>query len=821
MFVLLALLFFVSGATALIYEMLWLKELGLLFGNTSQAAATTLAAFFLGLALGGYYWCKRAQRYACPLRIYGLLELGVACGALGYFVLLRGYAWLYPFIFSYFVDAPGIFLAVKFVLALTLLFPPAYCMGGTLPVVSQFAVRCTDEQGRTVALLYALNTFGAVLGVFLAGFYLPLRLGYTHSYLAAVIITLAVAITAIITGGFPQNRRRVIIDAERAPLSATPVELKALAFISGAVTLALQVLWNHMFAQVLHNSVYTFALVLAVFLFCLALAGAAVNRLLRYDCDAQLLMFAAMSGGALLVSAVPFAFIAWTDGLHFIGGDAGWYAYLKQAALPALAIMGPTLLCIGMVFPLLPKLGEGQGVASGALVGRLLAWNTVGAIIGSLLAGFVLLDVLGLWASIRLCAVIYWLCAAGYWLHRRSDTAGRWLMLPAVGILSAVSLFDTGRLPVVRIDPVTDDESLLQAWESSAGTIAVLRVGEHLKIKVNNYYTLGGTGSYELERLQGYLPVLLHEQPLAVYMLGLGTGISAGGALSYPIETLCITELLRDVSTASELYFGDYNNNLFYDPRVRVIHEDGRNYLRGSNARFDVIVSDLFVPWNTGTGSLYALEHYRTIAERLTAHGLFMQWLPAYQLTDTEFFSIAKTMQQVFPQVTVWRGGFSALTPIIGLLGQKEQVPLSPRAWLFNSAVENNGKPLLSYYVGNLEALREPMRAAQLNSDDYPLIEFTAPVSQRQVKAGSARWLIGEPLLAVMRQLNVKAAYDTYLSLLQKRQRLLPAAGLYLQEAHWFKYAGKLQAAKQRLQLHRDLLDRAENHSPGGLLLGK
>lgn len=810
MFFLLALLFCASGATALIYEVLWLKELGLLFGNTSQAAAATLAAFFLGLGVGGWQWGKRVRHSVYPLRLYGLLELGVVFGALGYFALLHGYAWLYPYLFAYFADTPKVFTVVKFTLSLSLLFPPAYCMGGTLPVVSQFAVRRTGEQGQKVALLYAVNTFGAVLGVFLAGFYLPLRLGYTHSYLAAMLLTLIVAVTAIIAGGAQQNRRSIITVAGEE--GGAPAELKILALISGIISLALQVLWNHMFAQVLHNSVYTFALVLAVFLCCLSLAGAAVNRLLQRDFDAQRVMFAAIAGGALLVSFTPFAFIAWTDGLHFIGGDAGWNDYLRQAALPALLIMGPPLLCLGMVFPLLAELGEGSGIASGALVGRLLGWNTAGAIIGSLLAGFVLLDAVGLWASIRLCAVVYWLCAA-YWLRRFPQAGGRWLLLPACGILLSVSMLDTGRLPVVRFDPVTDGESLLQVWESSEGTVAALRVGEHLKIKVNNYYTLGGTGSYEMERLEGYLPLLLHERPRAVYMLGLGTGISAGGALSYPIETLRVTELLKDVSAASERYFGDYNNNLFYDPRARVIHEDGRNYLRGSGERFDVIISDLFVPWNAGAGNLYALEHYRTVAERLTENGLFMQWLPAYQLTETEFFSIAKTMRQAFPQVTVWRGDFSALTPVIGLLGQKHKTPLSPRAWLFNSKIDSGGKPLLNYYAGNLDALQEQWRAARLNSDDYPLIEFNAPVSQRQVKAGAAQWLIGEPLLAVMRRLNDEAEDDAYLSLLQDRQRLLPIAGLYLQEAHWLHYAGKLQAAKQRLQLHRELLGSAQSSS--------
>lgn len=807
-FILLALLFCASGATALVYEVLWLRELGLLFGNTSHAAAATLAAFFLGLAVGGYQWGKRVQHYAYPLRVYGLLELGVAFCAIGYFGLLQGYAWLYPLLFAYFADTPVVFTLVKFLLALTLLFPPAYFMGGTLPVVSHFAVRRTDELGHKLSLLYALNTLGAVIGVFLAGFYLPVWLGYTYSYIAAMGVTSVIALTAISTGGKQRFQRSE--SASTANNHGISQQLKFLAFISGALTLALQVLWNRMFAQVLQNSVYTFALVLAVFLLCLALAGAMINRLQR-RINSVHLMFAALAFGALLVSTSPFVFLWWTDGLHFIGGNENWQGYLQQTALPALLIMGPPLLSSGMVFPLLAKLGEGQGGHSGVLVGQLLAWNTVGAICGSLLAGFVLLDTIGLWASIRFCAISYWLCA-WYWLGQRRTAEGRWMLAPACGILLAVTLFDTGRLPIVRFDPVADGESLLQVWEGSAGTVAVLRVRDELKIKVNNYYTLGGTASAELERLQGYLPLLLHERPRSVYMLGLGTGISAGGALSYPIETLRVTELLDDVAAASEQYFGEYNNNLFYDPRVRVIREDGRNYLRGSSEHFDVIISDLFVPWNAGTGNLYALEHYQEVAAHLREHGLFMQWLPAYQLTRAEFDSIAKTMLQAFPQVTVWRGDFSALTPIIGLLGQKEKMPLSPQAWLFNNSLNKDHKQFLRYYVGNLNDLRQDLQPVHINSDDYPFIEFNAPVSQRRVKAGDAQWLIGDALLALQQRLNGKAGSDAFLSRVPERQRSLPVAGWHLQQAQWLKYQGQLQAAQRHLQLYSELLDAAQHH---------
>ena len=194
-------LFFLSGVSALIYEVLWLKELGLLFGNTSYAMATTLAAFFMGLAVGGYQWGRRVSANKNPLKLYGLLELSVAGCAAGYFLILKSYALVYPVIFDWFGNERVLFVTVKFMLAILILFPPAYFLGGTLPVISHYVVRHSSQLGQKVSVLYVVNTLGAVSGVFLAGFYLPVVVGYRQSYLMAMSVTVVVALTAVWLSG--------------------------------------------------------------------------------------------------------------------------------------------------------------------------------------------------------------------------------------------------------------------------------------------------------------------------------------------------------------------------------------------------------------------------------------------------------------------------------------------------------------------------------------------------------------------------------------------------------------------------------------------
>ncbi len=794
-FLIALILFFVSGLTALVYEILWLKELRLLFGASSYAVATTLAAFFLGLGFGGEYWGKKNAAHVNPLLLYGLLELGVAFSALGYFLILDLYSALYTPLFSKFGNNRTLFTLIKFAMSLCLLFPPAFFMGGTLPTISQYVVKNNSKLGLNVSLLYAVNTFGAVFGACLAGFFLPKLLGFNNSYWLAISISILIAIIAI-TIAF--RTKPATQKTTKAQLKFVDTRLQIIAFISGFLTLALQVLWNRMFAQVLQNSVYTFALILIVFLFCLALGSLLANRLMRYCQNQQLILFFMLFFGAFLVLISPFAFVYWTDNLHYLGANKGWLAYLLEIASVTLVILGIPLIFLGTVFPLLIKLGENPEASRGFLIGRLAAINTLGAITGSLVAGFVILEYIGLWGGIRLMAVMYFL-TAWFSLSQASPQRPRWFYLPALGILLSVSILDTGKIPVVKIDPVVENESLLEYWEGSSGTVAVIRKKEQLKIKLNNHYTLGGTGSYQLEQREAVLPISVHPQPKSVYHIGLGTGISAGGTLTLPIRRLVVTEINANVITASEKYFGEFLNGLFFDPRVQIVEEDGRNYLRGTNEHFDVIISDLFIPWKAGVGSLYSREHYQIILDRLNHQGLFMQWLPTYQITEQEFNVIANTLLSVFPQVTVWRGDYSPLKPIIGLLAHKEPGQLSPQARI--SRISQEKPLLLSYFVGDLEPFRQTYKQYPINTDDKPFIEFNAPISQRQVKDSRKKWLTGEKLLRYLRK--IAAPQNQFLDALEIHKKQLPEAGLHLHAAQIFRYQGKLKQWKQEMALYK------------------
>ncbi len=338
-----------------------MKELGLLFGNTAHAAAATLAAFFLGLAAGNYTWGQRSERLHRPLRVYALLEAGVALSALLYFVILDVYHFLYASLFTLVGANPYLFLLAKLLLALILLFPPAFFMGGTLPLMSQYLIQHRGTFGRTASALYAINTGGAALGALIAGFYLPPLIGFSRAYLTTVVLTGIVAIVAWGCGRQPVKETSpdplpscVAVEPEiLLPRPLPPGALQGLAFFSGFVTLSLEVLWTRMFSQVLQNSVYTYTLILVTFLLSLALGAVLARGLMRLRLASHGVLSVLLVVAALLIALSPFGFTWLTEGLRYIGRQENWEAYIARVFWSAGLVMGIPGIVLGSILPFL------------------------------------------------------------------------------------------------------------------------------------------------------------------------------------------------------------------------------------------------------------------------------------------------------------------------------------------------------------------------------------------------------------------------------------------------------------------------------------
>ena len=795
-------LFFLSGVSGLVFEVLWLRELGLVFGNTAHAVAIAVAAFFAGLSVGGFVWGRRAARAADPLLGYAVLELGVGASALLALALVR----LYYGAYATMVGALGFgapLLAAKALLSTLVLFPPAFFMGGTLPFLAQYVVRAPARLGSTGGALYAINTAGAALGALAGGFYLPRQFGYATSYAIAMTLAWTAGLGALALRWW----RRVLSHAAETPLRDVEPAGRdlprmrwpiVLAGVSGFGALALEVLWTRLLAQVLNNSVYAFAAVLATYLVTLAIGALIASLLSRMRADPGRVTIVLLALAAGAVAATPPLFVTVTHGLAYVTGEH-WSAYLRAVFTAAALLMLVPGILAGSIFPCLFRAVQHAPERTGRLLGRLAGVNALGAIAGALVAGFMLLDAIGLQRALSFIALVY--AIAGLALATRH--ARSLVVLPAAGIALTLTIAAVVPLPVARLRGA---EVLHAVYEGSGGTVAVVRSGDNLVMRLNNHYLLGDTRSALVEAAQAHVPLLLHPAPRDVFFLGLGTGITAGASLDHSVGRVVVAELLGEVVHAARSHFSPQTNGLFTDVRAKVVVEDGRSYLAGTREHFDVIVGDLFTPWHAGTAALYTAEHFYTVRSRLKPGGIFAQWLPLYQLSEREFLIIARTMSAVFPTVTLWRGDFSPSAPIVALVGRTNDAPLD------HETLERNVARLMTvapgdarardhmaglFYAGALEPALETRSDIPLNTDDRPVIEYLAPKSE----VGADRF-VGMRLAAFFERLLALTPpdRDPALANFPPSERRYVGAGLAFYKFHVFRDAAMPDSARASLE---------------------
>lgn len=782
----LAFLFFASGAAALIYQVLWVRELGLLFGSTAEAASLAIAIFFAGIALGGWFWGGRAASTDRPLRAFGLVEIGVALTALGHFLVADAYFALYPTLYAVVGHSQVLETLLKAVVASTILLPSAFLMGGTLPLMGQHVVRIRDQLGSQGARLYAINTAGGAAGALAAGFALPMAFGFAGAYLLAVGMDLTIGIAAVLLARGAAPLASLPRIATRKPPRIAGLIWVA-AFLSGFVTLAVEIIWTRLFAQVLQNSVYTYSLVLTTFLLALALGAVLANRLSRQSLiPPDLVLTVLLVGSALVVSSTPWLFHVVTGGLGYLGQGNDFLGYVIAIAQAAAVVMLLPGIVLGALLPYLLRYMQAGAAAPGETLGHLIAVNTVGAILGALVAGFALLPLLGAWHALYLLAAIY-LALATAVLTMTGDLRPHFQIATATctSLIAAWLVAAPPSLETIRINPARG-ETLVEMREGRAAHAAVIERDGNLSIRVNNHYTLGGSGALIAERNQTLIPLLAHPDPRELFFLGMGTGITAGAGLFLDPERITVCEILPDVVKLAERHFRPFVNGLFDDPRVTIHAEDGRHCLARTHQRYDAIVADLFTPWKAGTGNLYTLEHYRIAAARLKPGGLYVQWIPLYQVSIAELAIITNTMAQVFPQLTIWRGDLYAERSIVALVGSLNGNPLDvatlrDRARLTAAGADHPDAYFeamaLKFYAGN--AAGGLFADAPLNSDNFPLIEYQAPRTHRAVLAGRTQWVTGETRDAFYDSLaeSMPPEHDPFLANLDSAQHDYVKAG--------------------------------------------
>ena len=737
--------FFLSGAAALVYEISWTRQIGLLFGHTVHAASIVLASYFAGMAIGYLLGAKWSSRIS-PLKGYAIAEIVVAAWAfmIPAILQLSESSMIAPW-FSH--SSFTVQTATRAVFSFLLLLPATIALGVTLPMMASYFSGNNPGQlsnvhnSSRVTLAYALNTAGALLGVLSATFFILVVVGVrTSSYVAAGLSVLC-ALAALLLA---RVERQVIQEPKAespgqdcySTLDSRLLALSTLSFLSGFGILALQVLYTRMFSLVFHNSTYTFGIVVAVFLASLAI-GAAITSRLQRRFAANRLVGVTTGLGALATAGSVVVFVSITDMKYFSSGDS-FVQYMVGAILLVSIVVAPAITCLGMMLPQVWVLAAQSGTAA-RVVGDLTAVNTMAAALGALVASFAFLTWIGLWQSIVVIAALF-LLAALIMLWRAKQTK----FAAVVSVLTAAVSVIAWQSPIEsEFNRREYHEQLVKRWNSSYGWIDVVQNEKtgSFKIRQNLHYRFGKTGSDVREYRQAHIPILLHDRPDDVLFLGLGTGLTAGGAIPHSdVKNIVAVELIPEVVDAVRM-LSEHNYNVADDPKVDIQIDDARHYLLANERAFDVIISDLFVPWESETGYLYTVEHYEVALQRLKPDGLFCQWLPLYQLGEREFESIANSFASVFSNTTIWWGQLETTSPVVALIGSRSSIDVDPieLAQRLDSLNTNATAPDQSiatperfwdHYIGDWYL--QPN--AQFNTDEHPRVEFLTPVSNRDGK---------------------------------------------------------------------------------------
>jgi spermidine synthase len=749
-------LFFVSGACGLVYEVVWMRMLTLIFGATAFATAAILASFFAGLALGSLAFGKVADRTRHPLALYAALEAGIGVFAFVMPALLAAVTWIYVAVARHVALGFYPLSLLRLALSVPVLLLPATLMGGTLPVIVKFVVRGQDRLGLNVARLYAVNTFGAVLGAFAAGFFLILLLGVRESAYLAGAVNLALAGVAYWLSRRVEARTATppgdqhAAAASAASDAATPNVSPGLArlalwavALSGLAALALEVLWTRALVYFLDNSTHAFTTMLTAFLLGIALGSALLARF----ADRRIPLVALFGVVELLIALS--ALVA----IPILGRSTPVLTGLESQPLNALflwkwiglrfvrslsVMLVPTIL-MGMTVPLAAKIYTRRLDRLGASLGHVYSANTIGGVLGSLIAGFVLVPVLGVRNGIVAAAA---LSAGTGAVLLLAEPALRGRALARAGIAGGALLVFAGAawlpthsLVLASYRERADAAGVLSYREGIGSTVKVFqdRHGERL-LSIDGFPVAGTTrGMLDAQESLGNVPLLLSSVPRPrVNLIGFGAGGASWESLQYDVAGVDCVELVPAVIDAAG-WFPDVNHDVLHASGYHLIMGDGRNYAMVANQQYDVISVDATTPKMAGDGSLYTLEFYRLLARRLTEDGLAVQWLPFHLLSDAEVRMTTRTFMEAFPHTTLWLsplryhgllvGSRRKLQIDVQALRRKFQRP-GVRQELARVGVEQPLDFLAEFVMGEDE-LRAYAAGARVNTDDHPYLEFT------------------------------------------------------------------------------------------------
>jgi len=757
-------LFAVSGACGLIYEVAWTRLFTVVIGNTVYSVSAILTVFMAGLALGsraaGEWIDEKPVRLA---RMYAVLELGIGIYNLLLPFFLKAVDPIFGAVYAGAYQSASVLIGVRVAISFALLILPAAMMGATLPVLIRLYAASVEDAGRETGRVYAVNTCGAALGAAAAGFVIVPYVGVMAALRLAAGLNLLIAAIAAVTNSPPQPSRG---GAQRGGGAGQTFGIVLAAmFFSGVAALADEVAWTRVLALVVGPTTYAFTLMLCAMIAGLGLGAASATRWLKRGAiQPGAFAWVQIAIGLASLALIP-AFgqlPLWIARLVMRYADSFAAIQIFEFLIFFGLLLVPTLL-FGMTFPIAANLYAKSDSLLGSEVSAVYAFNTLGGIAGSLLAGFLLIPYVGSQYTLTIAAGLNLLVAAMYY---RRQSVFALLIVPAAFFIprwnpeimsSGAYKYAPAYASNADLETTLSSGDLLYFKEGATTTVSVRKFRGTTSLAVDGKVDATDAGDMTTQKMLAHLPLLLSKDPKTVAIIGLGSGVTAAAALKHPIEKLDVIEISPEVVDASR-FFSRVNAGALSDPRVELILGDGRNHVRYTQRRYDVIISEPSNPWMAGMASLFTREFFREARSHLAEGGIHCQWFHSYNMSLDDVKTVVATFRSEFPRAALWTlneydlfllGSTSPMTIDPSLVERNFQRVAGDLAGI---KIQDTHTILSSALLGEADLDRFAAGAA-LNTDDLPLLEFRAP---RSIHANTT-----DANLAALTAARSSAAADT------------------------------------------------------------
>ncbi|MFA5422464.1 MAG: fused MFS/spermidine synthase [Phycisphaerae bacterium] len=753
---LIILIYFFSGACSLIDQVVWVRLLKLTLGNTVYAASIVVSVFMGGLAIGAYLMGRYSDRVVNRLRLYSFLEVLITITALLVPWILRLSDGFYIYFFRAFEPSHSQLIIVQAFISAIIILVPAMLMGSTLPLLGRFITKLEEQAGPLVGKLYAFNTLGAAAGCFVAGFILIRTFGVMGSLYIAAALNILVALGSwVLSLHYEETGQRIKLTDKpvvRAKFTPRLAVLIFVFFISGVVSIGYELLWMRSIVHLLGGFTYVFSAVLTVYLL-----GEVIGAFIGSKFAGKVRSPGAVYGVALAIlglfgiAYMPIM-IFWISGPFesinsFLSPLQSWMPGAEFTSIPLLhsfSLFFLPALSMGLGFPLALQAWAKQVHEVGCSIGTAYAADTIGAVLGGIATGFILIPQFGLQISITLlgllavwAATLLWIFFTQKFILLRVMAVGTAIIITFLAVQTPKDMFHQ----LVQVNPTRPEVKDFQLIDLKEGITTTVSVHKDPREGYLHLYSSGQSiaGDNYAERgdqkTLGHLGILLNPHAKSVLTVGFGSGETTKCLSLHELDRIDCVEIAPEVVDISLKHFANINLGENLNEKINMIYMDAKNYLHLTDRKYDLIINDSIHPRDFAeNSSLYTKEYFETIKKRLSKDGLFISWIPLYDMTESIVESIIGTADNTFEHtMLLYPSPNPAPLVIFACSDEPIQFSISEIESMFedpkinnslNSIGVHNSKDILTYFVSDEKVLRTIINNYSLNSDYYPFVEF-------------------------------------------------------------------------------------------------